>query len=97
MTDVLVIARYTVSAGSEAEVHALVPRLAAASREEPGALAFVPYVSLEDPRDVVLLERYASREAFAAHRDTPHFHDLVEQQIIPRLDRRTVEIYDVPD
>jgi quinol monooxygenase YgiN len=96
MTEVLVLARYTISAGQEAEVHALLPRLAAASRAEPGALEFVAYVSLEDPRDAVLLERYESREAFAAHRDTPHFHDLVEQQIIPRLDRRTVETYDVP-
>jgi quinol monooxygenase YgiN len=49
---------------------------------------------LDDPAEVVLLERYASREAFAAHRETPHFRDLVLGRIVPLLSGRTVEQYD---
>ncbi|MPZ84718.1 MAG: antibiotic biosynthesis monooxygenase [Actinophytocola sp.] len=89
------IARYTVSAGKEDELSELLPRLAEASRSEPGNVSFAVYHALDDPRDVVLLERYASREAFARHRGTEHFTSLVLDRIVPLLDSRAVETYDV--
>jgi quinol monooxygenase YgiN len=88
-----VIARYAVSAGREAEVSALLTRLAEASRAEPGNLAFVAYRSLDDDRDVVLLERYASPDAFAEHRASAHLQDLVLDRIVPLLDSRVAETY----
>ena len=97
MPELQVIARYTISAGNEDEVHALLPKLAEASRTEPGNVSFVAYRELDDDRQVVLLERYASRHAFAAHRETPHFKGLVLGRIAPLLDRRVVETYDVLD
>ena len=51
----------------------------------------------DDDRGIVLLERYASRDAFSAHRESPHFNDLVLDQIVPLLDSRVVESYDVVD
>jgi len=45
----------------------------------------------------VLLERYASREALATHRETPHFPEVLLGRIVPLLDARTIEEYDVPD
>jgi quinol monooxygenase YgiN len=45
----------------------------------------------------VLLERYASGEALAAHRETPHFTEVLLGQIVPLLDARAIEEYDVPD
>jgi quinol monooxygenase YgiN len=95
MTELQVIARYTIAAGREDEVLALLPKLAAAARSEPGNVSFVVYRQLDDEREVVLLERYASRDAFAAHRETAHFKDLVLGQIVPRLDSRVVEAFDV--
>lgn len=95
MTELQVIARYTISAGQEDEVLALLATLIAAVREEPGNLDFTAYRQLGEDREVVLLERYASREALAAHRETAHFKDLVLGQIVPRLDSRVVELYDV--
>jgi quinol monooxygenase YgiN len=95
MTELQVIARYTISAGQEDEVLSLLATLIAAVREEPGNLAFTAYRQLGEDREVVLLERYASREALAAHRETAHFKDLVLGQIVPRLDSRVVELYDV--
>ncbi|MEW2547316.1 antibiotic biosynthesis monooxygenase family protein [Streptomyces sp. NPDC047002] len=94
MPELQVIARYTVAGGNEDEVLALLSDLAAASRAEPGNRAFVVYRQLDDPRGIVLLERYASREAFADHRETPHFRDLVLGRIVPLLDSRVVELYD---
>jgi quinol monooxygenase YgiN len=97
MPELQVIARYTISPGEEHEVLALLPKLVEASRAEPGAISFVAYRQLDDERDIVLLERYASEEAFAAHRETPHFKDLVLDQIVPRLAGRIVETYEIGD
>lgn len=97
MAELQVIARYTISAGNEDEVFRLLPKLAEAARTEPGNIAFDVHRRLDDDRKVVLLERYASRDAFAAHRETPHFKELVLGQIVPLLENRTVELYDVTD
>jgi quinol monooxygenase YgiN len=94
MPELQVIARHHVAPGHVDEALALYPKLIEASLTEPGCLGFVAYRALDDPAQVVLLERYASREAFAAHRQTPHFQDLVLGQIVPLLAGRTVEQYD---
>jgi quinol monooxygenase YgiN len=97
MGQLQVIARYTIAAGNEDEVLALLPALAEASQAEPGNLAFQIYRRHGDDRDVVLLERYASREAFAAHRASAHFEDLVLGRIAPLLDSRVVEVFEATD
>jgi uncharacterized protein len=93
MTQLQVIARYTVTFGNELEVASLLNQLADATRAEPGNLSFDAYRQFDDEREVVLLERYASLEAFAAHRATGHYNDLVLGQIVPRLDSRVVETF----
>jgi quinol monooxygenase YgiN len=95
MAELRVIARYRISAGRQDEVLALLPELAEASRHEPGCASFVIYRRLDDDREVVLLERYVSPEAFAAHRGSAHFTDLVLGRIVPLLDDRHVEAYPV--
>jgi quinol monooxygenase YgiN len=97
MSELQVIARHTITAGKEQEVLALLPELIAAVRTEPGNIAFDAYRQLDDERTYVLLERYASREAFAEHRRTQHFKDLVLDQIAPRLDSRVIEQFDVTE
>jgi quinol monooxygenase YgiN len=97
MPELQVIARHTMTAGQEEEVLAVLPRLIEAVRTEPGNISFIAYRQLDDPRTYVLLERYASREAFAAHRETAHFKDLVLGQIAPRLDGRVIELFDVTE
>lgn len=97
MSELQVIARYRLAEGGRPEVIELLGKLAAATRGEPGNVSFVTYQSVEDDRDVVLLERYASREAFAAHRETAHFQELVLDQIVPRLVSRTIETFDATE
>ncbi|MFJ4846611.1 MULTISPECIES: putative quinol monooxygenase [unclassified Streptomyces] len=94
MPELQVIARYTVSEGHEDEVFALLPALAEASRAEPGNISFEVFHALGDARDVVLLERYDSPRAFAAHRDSLHFKDLVLRRIAPLLVSRVVATYE---
>jgi quinol monooxygenase YgiN len=95
MPELQVIARYTISAGKEAEVLGLLARIAEAARTEPGNISFAVYRQLDSELEVVLLERYASRDAFAAHREAAHFKEIVLDQIIPLLESRVVEQYDV--
>ena len=97
MPELQVIARHTMRAGTEDEVFPLVAELIAAARTEPGNLAFDAYRSVEEPRSYVLLERYASRDAFAAHRESPHFKDIVLDRLTPLLEHRTAEAFDVDE
>jgi quinol monooxygenase YgiN/predicted GNAT family acetyltransferase len=93
MTQLQVIARFTVTFGNELEVSSLLTQLADAVRAEPGNLSFGAYRQFDDEREIVLLERYSSLDAFAAHRATEHYNDLVLGQIVPRLDSQVVETF----
>ena len=97
MAEVQLIARHTMKPGAANQVLALVERLVEAARTEPGNLAFDAYRSVRDPDSYVLLERYASREALAAHRATPHFRQIVIEQLVPLLADRTIDEFDIPE
>ena len=97
MTEVQVIARYTIEPGNDEAVLALLRELSAAARTEPGNLAFEVCTLVADPRQVVLLERYVSRAAFEDHRTTPHFKRLVLDSIVPLLESRVVELFDAAE
>ena len=84
----IVIARYVVVEGYESTVARLLRKNAEASRGEPGCLEFSVYQEIDDPRAFLLYERYTSEDAFQAHRRTPHFEDIIEQQVVPLLDER---------
>jgi quinol monooxygenase YgiN len=83
-----VIARYVVGEGHGATVARLLRKNAEASRTEPGCLEFSVYQEIDDPRTFLLYERYTSEDAFQAHRRTPHFQNIIEQQVVPLLDKR---------
>ena len=83
-----VIARYVVGEGHDATVARLLRKNAETSRTEPGCLEFSVYQELDDPRTFLLYERYTSEDAFQAHRRTPHFQNIIEQQVVPLLDER---------
>ena len=97
MAQVQLIARHTIKPGQETAVFAALAQLIAAARAEQGNLAFEAFRNIDDEYSYVLLERYASREALAAHRDAPHFQRYLVGQIAPRLASRVIEEYDVPD
>jgi quinol monooxygenase YgiN len=97
MTQVQLIARHTIKQGREQEVLGLLGGFIDLARAEPGNLAFDAYRKFDDGRSYVLLERYASRAALAAHRETAHFTQVLLGQIVPLLESRSVEEYDVAD
>jgi quinol monooxygenase YgiN len=97
LTELQVIARHTIAAGNEDQVYRLLPRLIEAARSEPGNLAFDAYSAVDNPTSYVLLERYTSRAAFAEHRETSHFKEIMLGQILPLMSNRVIEQYDVTE
>jgi quinol monooxygenase YgiN len=95
MPELQVIARHTAADGKRDAVFAVLPKLIEACRNEPGNLAFEAFLSADDPQSYVLLERYTSRAAFAEHRASSHFKELMLGQILPNLENRVVELFDV--
>jgi quinol monooxygenase YgiN len=87
------MAHYTIDPGNEDAVFGLLAELEVASRQEPGNISFDAYARTADRGSVLLVEAYESAEAFAAHRETPHFVSLVLEQIVPLLSAREVESF----
>ncbi|ATL25520.1 putative quinol monooxygenase [Streptomyces formicae] len=86
----VVVARYRTRSGAENTVLPLLDTVAAASRLEPGNLAYRVHQGTEDPRAIVLYEEYASEADFAAHCATPHFQEIVLGKVVPLLESRDV-------
>ncbi|MEU8720771.1 putative quinol monooxygenase [Streptomyces antimycoticus] len=86
----VVVARYRTKEGAENTVLPLLDAMAAASRQEPGNLAYRVHQGTEDPRALVLYEEYVSEAAFTAHCATPHFQEIVLGKVVPLLESRDV-------
>ena len=90
----IVVSRYKVSEGLDStEVEQLLQLLRkkdaeVSEHEEPGCLEFSVYQDKEekdDPRAILLYERYMSEEAFKAHQQTPQFKVIWKKQVEPHL------------
>jgi len=73
------------------EINSALTGLAAASREEPGCLVFVPCTVEGDPDHVLIWEQYADQAAAEAHRTTPHFKKYVVGVLYQKMRQRSVE------
>lgn len=88
------IARYYVQPGKADIVEAGLARMAAAVKaDEPACLIYNANVSVDDPNVYCLYEVYEDEDALVAHRDTPHFKEIIEGVIVPVLERREREVY----
>ncbi len=95
MSKLQVIAHYTIAPGNEDAVTETLPKLALASRNEPGNLYYSAFAELGEPRNIVILEQYDSPESFAAHLETDHFKEFGLGTIIPLLADRRVERFPI--
>ena len=57
------------------------------SREEPGCLRYEVYHSQSDVRVFMLIERWASEEAWKAHREERGFREIYAPRVLPLVDR----------
>jgi quinol monooxygenase YgiN len=87
-------ARLTAAEGNEEKVAELLTELAAASRQEPGCLHYVPCRDPENPRAFLIFEVYQDGDAFDAHGATEHFQSLAVGQMFPLLAERERTFYE---
>jgi quinol monooxygenase YgiN len=96
MAELQVIAHTRSLRARRGKVLSLLAELAEISRTEPGNVSFIAYRRLDQQQEMVLLERYTRPTPWTST-GTQHFKDLVLAQIVPRLDSRVVETYEVTD
>jgi quinol monooxygenase YgiN len=92
-----VVVRYTVKPEETETVLRLLGEMAAATRAEEANLSYEFFQGVEDPTQIVILERDRDAAGFAAHRDYEHIERIGASQIIPRLERRTIQTFDVTE
>ena len=84
-------ARMKFSPEDRADVAESLRLLAAASRQEPGCLAYLPNQSEDDPDTVVVFEQYVDEKALAAHRSSDHFKKYAVCGVYQKMRERLVE------
>jgi quinol monooxygenase YgiN len=91
---IVLVARYVVKAGQGDTVEAALRRMAPLVKAtEPGCTLYHANRASENPDLFLLYEHYTDQDALAAHRETPHFKEIIEGTIVPLLDRREREFF----
>ncbi len=65
--------------------------LAAASRQEPGCISYIPHFIEDDPDTVLIYEQYRDAKALAAHRESVHFKLHAVGGLYQKMRERSVE------
>lgn len=91
----VVVARFYAQEGREEEVAATLREMVPISNAEPGCAMYVVNRSAEDPRSFLLYEQYHDRAGFDAHTETPEFKEKILGTVVPLLERREREYYEV--
>jgi quinol monooxygenase YgiN len=90
----VLIARYTIKPGNADAVRDALARMAdRVAADEPACLLYNASVSVDNENLVCLYEVYENEDALVAHRDTPHFAEIIEGIIVPLLENRERELY----
>jgi quinol monooxygenase YgiN len=93
---IVLVAQYQVQLGRGDEVEAAIKRMAQLVKEhEPGCILYQANRSRENPDHFLLYEQYADEAALAAHREAPYFKEIVEGTIVPMLDKREREFFNL--
>ena len=66
-------------------------KLAAASRQEPGCVSYIPHYLEDDPDMVLIYEQYRDAKALAAHRESEHFKLHAVGGLYQKMRERSVE------
>jgi quinol monooxygenase YgiN len=91
---IVLVAKYVVQPGHIDTVldrlREMKPRVDA---EEPGCTFYQVSRSTEQEDLVLLYEHYVDEDALLGHRDTAHFKEIIEGQVVPLLVERQRELY----
>lgn len=91
---IVLIAKYHVQPGNVPKVlEALKEMKPLVEANEPGCRFYQASQSTDDENLILLYEQYEDDAALQAHRETPHFAEIIEGRVVPMLDRRERELY----
>lgn len=92
---IVLVAKYHVKEGNvDAVIEALREMAPLVAKHEPDCSLYFANRSQDDPNLILLYERYTDMDAIAAHRETPHFKEIIEGRIVPLLENREREFFD---
>jgi quinol monooxygenase YgiN len=74
-----------------AEVAETLRVLAAASRQEPGCISYIPHHLEDDPDTIFIYEQYRDAQALAAHRESEHFKNHAVCGLYQKMRERSIE------
>ena len=83
--------RMTFAPEDRHEIAEILKELAAASRQEPGCVSYIPHVVEGDPDTVLIYEQYRDDAAVQAHRDSAHFKKHAVGGLYQKMRERTRE------
>ena len=93
---IVLVARYKMPPSRRPEVEAALAKMADQVHEtEPGCRLYQVLRSTEDAGLLLLVEHYEDEAALLAHRETPHFREIVEGTILPLLHHRQREVFEL--
>lgn len=91
----VLIARYYVKPGNSQAVREALGKMAARVKaDEPACVVYNANVDPQNENLYCLYEIYKDEAALVAHRETPHFKEIIEGIIVPLLEKREREIYE---
>jgi (4S)-4-hydroxy-5-phosphonooxypentane-2,3-dione isomerase len=91
----VIAAQWYAREGKEDEVARLARLMIPHSRSEAGCRLFIVNRSADDPRKFLLYEQFEDKAAFEAHTRTEPFKAIVLGQIVPLLESRVRDVYDL--
>jgi quinol monooxygenase YgiN len=91
----VLIARYYVKPGNSQAVREALEKMAARVKaDEPACLVYNANIDPQNENLYCLYEIYKDEAALVAHRETPHFREIIEGIIVPLLEKRERELYE---
>ena len=91
---IVLVAKYHVKPGNGDTIQDALTRMAPLVKAgEPGCKLYHAARSVDNPDLFLLYEHYVDEAALAAHRETPHFKEIVEGTVVPLLEKREREVY----
>ena len=91
----VVAAQYTVKEGKEKEVINILKKMIPLSRAEPGCKLYMVNQSPDDPRKLLLYEQYVDKGGYEAHMATEAFKENILGKVVPMLESRVRDFYEV--
>jgi quinol monooxygenase YgiN len=91
---IVLVAKYHVKPGNVASVLAELEKMKPlVQAHEPGCKLYQVSRSSENENLIMLYEHYVDDAALTAHRATAHFKSIIEETVVPMLEKREREFY----